>query len=308
VNQLFMSDFISDLGKKKAKNMKLIENCSSSKLSNHSNLATRSRKSDALLKSQRSESLLWNNHSVEVSNSAANNSQSREDLPFKDGDDNICKSEYVFSEANIDHSQVISKIDNVNKHTSKDSRNNNTGKRTAYNLSNYPIGEANPRDYFLSEHIPGSRRMCEDRMTKPPEGKIRHSYSQDLQSHQSPDDFLGDLWPAVSENNQYKSRIKEDKKTKTYPGKLDRPNNSADLHGQLVSEGIPNLLTVPYQGTYQRQRILCVCVCECCVYSTCVCMVACAQVKKQLEVCIHVTSHLCNVACDVCFVYMHRAP
>jgi len=261
VNQLFMSDFISDLGKKKAKNMKLIENCSSSKLSNHSNLATRSRKSDALLKSQRSESLLWNNQSVEVSNSAANNSQSREDLPFKDGDDNICKSEYVFSEANIDHSQVTSKIDNVNKHTSKDSRNNNTGKRTAYNLSNYPIGEANPRDYFLSEHIPGSRRMCEDRMTKPPEGKIRHSYSQDLQSHQSPDDFLGDLWPTVSENNQYKSRIKEDKKTKTYPGKLDRPNNSAVLHGQLVSEGIPNLLTVPYQGTYQRQRILCVCVC-----------------------------------------------
>jgi len=263
MNQLFMSDFISDLGKKKGKNMKLIENCSSSKLSNHSNLATRSRKSDALLKSQRSESLLWNNRSVEVSNSAANNSQSREDLTFKDGDDNICKSEYVFSEANIDHSQVTSKIDNVNKHTSKDSRNNNTGKRTAYNLSNYPIGEANPRDYFLSENIPGSRRTGEDRMTKPPEGKIRHSYSQDLQSRHSPDDFLGDLWPAVSENNQYKSRIKEDKKTKTYPGKVERLNNSADLHGELVSEGIPNVLTVPYQGMYQRQRILCVCVCVC---------------------------------------------
>jgi len=261
MNQLFMSGFISDLGKKKGKNMKLIENCNSSKPSNHSNLATRSRKSDALLKSQRSESLLWNNRLVEVSNSAANNSQSREDLTFKDGDDNICKSEYVFSEANIDHSQVTSKIDNVSKHTSKDSRNNNTGKRTAYNLSNYPIGEANPRDYFLSENIPGSRRTCEDRMTKPPEGKIRHSYSQDLQSRQSPDDFLGDLWPAVGENNQYKSRIKEDKKTKTYPGKLERLNNSADLHGELVSEGIPNLLIVPYQGMYQRQRILCMCVC-----------------------------------------------
>lgn len=281
MNQLFISDFISDLGKKKVKNMKLIENCSSSKPSKHSNLATRSRKSDALLKSQRSESLHWSNHSVEVSNSATNNSQSREDLTFKDGDDNICKSEYVFSEANIDHSQVTSKIDNVNKHTSKDSRNNNTGKRTAYNLSNYPIGEANPRDYFPSENIPGSRRTCEDRMTKPPEGKIRLSYSQDLQSHQSPDDFRGDLWPAVSENNQYKSRIKEEKKTKTYPGKLDRLNNSADFHGELVGEGIPNLLTLPCQGMYQRQRILCICVCECCVCSTCVCMVACAHVKKQ---------------------------
>jgi len=253
-----LSDFVSDLGKKKVKNMKLIENCSSSKLSNHSNLAARSRKSDALLKSQRSESSTWSSHSVEVSNSAINNSQSKEDLTFKAGDDNVCKSEYVFSEADIDHSQVTSKVDNVNKHTSKDSRNNNTGKRTAYNLSNYPIGEAHPRDYILSENIPGSRRTCEDRMTKPPEGKIRHSYSQDLQSHQSSDDFLGDVWSAVSENNQYKSRIKEDKKTKTYPGKLDRLNNSADLHAELVSEGIPNLLTVPCQGMYQRQRILCV--------------------------------------------------
>jgi len=309
MNHLFMSDFVSDLGKKKVKNMKLIENCSSSKLSNHSNLATRSRKSDALLKSQRSESLLWSNHSLEVSNSATNNTQSREDLTFKDGDDRVCKSEYVFSEANIDHSQVTSKIDNVNKPTSKDSRNNSTGKRTAYNLSNYPIGEANPRDYLPSENIPGSRRTCEDRMTKPPEGKIRHSYSQDLQSHQSPGDFVDDIWPAVSENSQYKSRIKEDKKTKTYPGKLDRLNNSADLHGELVSERTLNLFTLPCQGMYQRQRILCVCVCvcECCVYSTCVCMVACAQVKKQLEACIHVISHLCNVACDVCIVYIHRA-
>ena len=267
MNQLFVSDFVSDLGKKKVKNMKLIENCSSSKLSNHSNLTSRSRKSDSL-KTQRSESFLWSNHVVEVANSATNNPQCREDLTFKDGDDNVCKSEYVFSEANVDHSQFTSKIDNVNKHTSKDSRNNNTGKRTAYSLSNYPIGEANPRDYFLSENIPGSRRTCEDRMTKPTEGKIRHSYSQDLQSHQSPDDFLGDLWPAVSENNQYKSRIKEDKKTKTFPGKPERLNNSAD-HMEVVIEGIQNLLTLPCQGMYQRQRILCVC-------STCVCMVACA--------------------------------
>jgi hypothetical protein len=243
-----MSDCISDIGNKKTKNMKLIENCNSSKLSNHSNSTTRLRKSDALLKTQRSESSLWSNRSVEV---ATNNSQSREDLTFKDGDDNVCKSEYVFSEANIDHNQVTSKIDNVNKHTSKDSRNNNTGKRPAYNLSNYPIGEANPRDYFPSENIPGSRRTCEDRTTKPAEGKIRHSYSQDLQLHQSPDDFLGDMWPAVSESNQYKSRVKEDKKTKTFPGKMDRLNNSADLHLE-VGEGIQKLVTPPYQGMYQQ--------------------------------------------------------
>jgi hypothetical protein len=45
----------------------------------------------------------------------------------------------------------------------------------------------------------------------------------------------------------------------------------------------------------------------CCVCSTCVCMVACAKVKKLLEVCIHVVSHFCSVACDVCIVYIHSA-
>jgi hypothetical protein len=296
MNQLFVSDFISDPGKKKTKNMKLIENCSSSKPNNRSNLPTRSRKSDAVLKTQRSESFLWSNHLVELANSATDNSQSREDLTFKDGDDNVCKSEYVFSEANIDHSQVTSKIDNANKHTSKDSKNNNSGKRSAYNLSNYPIGEANPRDYFLSENIPGSRRTCEDRMTKPTEGKIRHSYSQDLQSHHSPDDFLSDLWPAVSENNQYKSRSKEDKKTKTFPGKADRLNNSADLHVEVVSEGIQNLLTVPGQGMYQRWRILCVCVCACmhtcmcvCVYTTHACTCLHVHERRSSYKCVSIS-------------------
>jgi hypothetical protein len=250
MNQLFVSAFISDLSKKKVKNMKFIENCSSSKPSNHSNVPTRSWKSDAHLKTQRSESVLWSNHVVELANSATNNSQSRENLTLKAGDDNVCKAEYVFSESNIDHSQVTSKIDNVSKRASKDSKNNNTGKKTACNLSNYPIGEANPRDYFLSENIPGNRRMCEDRMTKPTEGKIRHSYSQDLQSHHSPDDFQSELWPPVSESNQYKSRTKEDKKTKTFPGKPVRLNNSADLHVEVVNEGIQNLSTVAGQGTY----------------------------------------------------------
>jgi hypothetical protein len=46
-------------------------------------------------------------------------------------------------------------------------------------------------------------------------------------------------------------------------------NNSADLHGELVSEGIPNLLTLPCQGMYQRQRILCVCVNVLCTVHVC---------------------------------------
>jgi hypothetical protein len=260
-------DFISDLVRKKVKNMKLIENCNSLKCSHHSNLPPVSQKSDALPKIQCSDSFLWNPHLVEVADSGTDNSQSREDLTLKDGDDNICKSEYVFSESHLDHSPVTSKIDNVNKRSIKDSKNNNVGKRTAYNLSNYPIGEANPRDYFPSENIPGSRRICEDRISKPTEGKIRHSYSQDLHSHHSPDDFHHEMWPPVSENNQHKSRIKEEKKLKTSSGKPvklnnnnnnnNSNNNNTDLHLEVVSEGIQNLLTVPGQGMCP----VCICVC-----------------------------------------------
>lgn len=246
-----MFDFISDPLKKKVKNIKLIENCNNLKPS-HSNLPTSSWKSDALLKAQCSESFLWSPHLVELTDSATKNSQSREDLTLEDGYDNICKSEYVFSESNFNHSPVTSKTNNVNKHNIKDSKNNNVGKRTTYNLSNYPIGEAKPRDYLLSENIPSSRRTCEDRIAKPTEGKIRHSYSQDLQSHHSPDDYLSELWPPVSENNQNKSRIKEEKKPKTSSGKPVRLNNIADAHLEVAGEGIQNLLTVPGQGTYQR--------------------------------------------------------
>jgi hypothetical protein len=86
MNHLFMSDSISDNGNKKTKNIKLIENCNSSKLSNHSNSTTRLQKSDALLKTQCSESSLWSNRSVEV---ATNTPQSWQDLTFKGGDDNV---------------------------------------------------------------------------------------------------------------------------------------------------------------------------------------------------------------------------
>lgn len=197
---------------------------------------------------------------MELANSVTNNSQNREDLILKEGDD-ICKSEYVFSESNLDNSSVTSKIDNVNKRNIKDSKNNNGGKRTGCSLSDYPIGEANPRDYFLTENIPGSRRTCEDRAARPTEGKIRHSYSQDLQPLHSPDDFLSELWPPGSENNQHKSRIKEEKKSKTFTRKPDRLNNSADPHLEVAGEGIQKLLAVSGQGMYQRQTILCEIVC-----------------------------------------------
>lgn len=245
-----MFDFISDLVKKKVKNIKFIENCNNLKPSHHSNLPTSSLKSDALLKAQCSESFLWSPHLVELTDSVTKNSQSKEDLTLEDEHDNICKSEYVFSESDFNHSPVTSKASNVSKHNVKDSKNNNVGKRTTYNLSNYPIGEANPRDYLLSENIPSSRRTCEDRIVRPTEGKIRHSYSQDLQSHYSPDDFLSELWPAVSENSQHKNRIKEDKKSKTLPGKPVRLNNIADAHLDTVGDGTQNLLTVPDQGMY----------------------------------------------------------
>jgi hypothetical protein len=265
ISELFAFDFISDLVRKKVKNMKLIENCNSSKPSHHNNLPTSSRKSDALLNTQHSESFLWSPQLVELANSAANNGQSREDLILKEGDHNICKSEYVFSESNLDHSSVASDIDNVNKCNIKDSKNNNVGKRTAYNLSNYPIGEANPRDYFLTENISGNRHTCEDRAARPTEGKIRHSYSQDLQSHHSPDDFLSELWPPVNEDSQHKNRIKEEKRIKAFARKPDKLKDSTDSHVEVVSDGNQKLSAVSGQGMYQRQRILyeIVCVCMC---------------------------------------------
>ncbi|PSN51291.1 hypothetical protein C0J52_05308 [Blattella germanica] len=240
--------------KKKYKNMKLIENCSNSK-SNQQNNSSRSqpvnsRKLDGLPKTQRSESYVWSNHLVELSDSATNNSQSKENLIQKESDDNICRSEYVFSESNLDHSPVTSKAESISKRSNKDSKNNNVGKKSAYNLSSYPIGEANPRDYFSSENIPGSRRMCDDRTSKAvksSEGKIRHSYSQDLQSHHSTDDFLSELWPPVSEN-QHKNRIKEERRTKTALGPNGKPaklNNTPDPHLEVVDLQDPILSASP---------------------------------------------------------------
>jgi hypothetical protein len=158
---------------------------------------------------------------------------------------------------------VTSNIDNVNKRNIKDSKNNNVGKRTAYNLSNYPIGEANPRDYFLTENISGNRHTCEDRAARPTEGKIRHSYSQDLQSHHSPDDFLSEVWPPVNEDNQHKNRIKEEKRTKAFARKPDKLKDGADFHLEVVNDGIQKLFAVSAQGMYQRQRILYEIVCVC---------------------------------------------
>lgn len=232
--------------------MKLIENCNNSKSSHHNNFPTNSRKSDSLLKSQRSESFLWSPQLVELASSATNNSQSREDLILKEQDRNICKSEYVFSESNLDHSSVTSKIDNVNKRNIKDTKNNNVGKRTTYNLSNYPIGEANPRDYFQTENIPGSKHTCEERAARHTEGKIRHSYSQDLQLHHSPDDFLNELWPSVNEESQHKSRSKEVKRIKTFARKPDKLNDSTDPHLEVVGEGLQKLFPVSSQGMYLR--------------------------------------------------------
>ncbi|KAJ9579710.1 hypothetical protein L9F63_004636, partial [Diploptera punctata] len=240
--------------KRKIKSLKLIENCTNSKPNQQNNVmrqpSVSSRKSEGLQKTQRSESYMWSNHLVELSNSAVNNSQSKENLTLKLSDENICRSEYVFSESNHDHSPVNSKVETVNKRSNKDSKNNNIGKKTGFNLSSYPIGEANPRDYFSTENIPGTRR--EDlvpKTVKSSEGKIRHSYSQDLQSHHSPDDIYSDLWPSVS-GNQLKSRIKEDRKTKTGlgpNGKSVKLNNSADPHLEVVGESIQNLLLVPSQ-------------------------------------------------------------
>ncbi|XP_069692355.1 uncharacterized protein CYLD isoform X1 [Periplaneta americana] len=245
--------------KRKIKNFKYIENCNSSKPSHHGNLSrsqpTSSRKSEAVpTKTQLSESFLWSSPLVELSDSATKNSQSRENLIPKDGDDKICKSEYVFSETNIDHNSVTSKIENINKRSSKDSKNNNIGKRSVHNLSSYPIGEANPRDYFPSENIPGNRRICEERTSKtskPSETKIRHSYSQDLQAHHSQDDILSDIWPPISDNNQHRSRVKEDKKPKATStatsGKPAKLNNGAEPQLEVVGESIQNLLAVPGQ-------------------------------------------------------------
>ena len=229
----------------------MIENCTNSKPTVLRQQPASSRKTEGLSKTQRSESYMWNNHFVELSNSAVNSLQSKENLTLKDSDDNVCRSEYVFSESNHDHSPVNSKVEMINKRSNKDSKNNNIGKKASFNLSSYPIGEANPRDYFSTENIPGTRRDDHtSKTTKISEGKIRHSYSQDLQSHHSPDDFHGDLWPSVSEN-QHKSRIKDDRKTKTALGPNGKPaklNNTADPQLEIVGESIQNLLLVPGQG------------------------------------------------------------
>ena len=170
---------------------------------------------------------------MELSNSAVNTSQS------KDSDDNVCRSEYVFSESNNDHSPVNSKVEAINKRCNKDCKNNKKG---GYSLDS---------EYFSTENIPTARR--EDHVSKSSkcsEGKLRHSYSQDLQSHHSPDELYDDLWPSISEN-QHRSRIKEDRKAKTALGPNGKPaklNNNAD---QIVGENIQNLLLMPGQGKSQ---------------------------------------------------------
>ncbi|XP_046999360.1 uncharacterized protein LOC124615480 isoform X1 [Schistocerca americana] len=167
---------------------------------------------DAGSKGHVSETHMWNNSVAEISEVFGNlptDSMSKENKLTKCKSDNLCKSEYVFSEGNGYHVNSV-KIDNSEQNYCKDPKNNNVSKKTV--LVNYP--ESAPSRGVLDE----SPRKVNDYFTKhikPSELKIKHSHSRDIQPRNSsePFDVVDESWSAGVGSPYSTNNFKDDQKT-----------------------------------------------------------------------------------------------
>ncbi|XP_066991733.2 ubiquitin carboxyl-terminal hydrolase CYLD [Anabrus simplex] len=213
---------------KKKKNLKLIENCNNPKVSRSQIPSTGH--------SEIQDPSMWTSPLREfndVPESAPASKEKRED--------NVCRSEYVFSEPNTE--TLTPKIDNIKKRVGKDSRNNNCSRKVNNSLSSYPIGEASPRENVSCESYALNRRVGSDHLMKNDnEPKIRHSYSQDVNTRNGIDlsDFGDDAWLSVNDSKHTRPRVREEKRSSATGsnGKATKMNNAAEPLLEIVGEGL----------------------------------------------------------------------
>nr|CAD7437736.1 unnamed protein product [Timema bartmani] len=235
-----------DTASKKFRNLKYIENYSNSKVTHHANSRSQvnsMKYSEPSFKTQRSESFHLTNPVIELTDTRDN----EENTNQRNGEGNVCRSEYVFSESSVD--SRTARLDNSNKSSVvTNSKNlNNSSKRNGTSFVDGDTSDNNPGN---SNFMSGLSRV-----SKPNETKMRHSYSQDM--HNGGQDFQGDLldelWPSVAESSQPKTKgAREDKKTRPVQGsnkKLSRFDINGDPQLEIVGEGIQNLLSTSAPGT-----------------------------------------------------------
>lgn len=159
---------------------------------------------DSASKTRHSEPLVWTSTRVKLPDYPDNipkhsSSSSREVQTSKQGDNNICRSEYIFTTPFPNINATKNQLDNSSKRATQDSKNT-TGRKSESNLSSYPIGLTRPNDFFPLDKPSSNPRRRTDIVInsgKSKETKIRHSYSQDSKHQNSVDltDFV-DTWSA----------------------------------------------------------------------------------------------------------------
>lgn len=181
------------------------------KLASHGNARHQTSTADVAPRGHVSETHMWNNSVAEISDVFGNlstDSMGTENKLAKGRSDNLCKSEYVFSEGNGYHINSI-KVDNCEQNFCKDPKNNNVSKKTV--LINFP--ESVPPRSALDE----SPRKVNDHYAKhikPSELKIKHSHSRDIppRNNSEPLDVVDDSWSAGVGSPYTTNYFKEDLK------------------------------------------------------------------------------------------------